>query len=201
MKTLFNTATLFLLFFSSTTLAFTFIANNNKISTTTSLNALSKADQTSAVEIFRTSYGKKRAKTGIDEKLLITNLQLLAKEVGDDNAMIMVGKFPKILEFNGKNFKETFANYCTNFGDDVALATILRNPGLMSVSPTGYGGADGAGPETVVLSYVVDATREFGQIYLSLLAFLLATPLIEQVTGVHFRESILPSMFADMKFI
>uniref|UniRef100_A0A7S2K6C2 Uncharacterized protein n=1 Tax=Leptocylindrus danicus TaxID=163516 RepID=A0A7S2K6C2_9STRA len=201
MKAFFTTTLMMLC--SSSTLAFapnTFFTST-KTKTSTNLAALSKADQSAAIETFRTAYGGKRTKTGIDEKLLLKNLQLLAKEVGDDNAMIMVTKCPKVLEFNGSNFAPTFANYCTNFGDDVALATVLRNPALMSVAPTGYGGADGAGQETVVLSYVVDATRDGGQVWLSLLAFLLLTPLLEQVTGVHFREAILPNFFVDMKFI
>eukprot|EP00816_Leptocylindrus_hargravesii_P002771 CAMPEP_0196814180 /NCGR_PEP_ID=MMETSP1362-20130617/41800_1 /TAXON_ID=163516 /ORGANISM="Leptocylindrus danicus, Strain CCMP1856" /LENGTH=166 /DNA_ID=CAMNT_0042190715 /DNA_START=45 /DNA_END=542 /DNA_ORIENTATION=- len=166
MKAFFTTALMMLCSSTSRTLAFApNVSFTSTTKTKTILAALSKADQTVAIETFRTAYGSKRTKTGIDEKLLLKNLQLLAKEVGDDNAMIMVTKCPKILEFNGSNFAPTFANYCTNFGDDVALATVLRNPALMSVAPTGYGGADGAGQETVVLSYVVDATRDAGQVW------------------------------------
>ena len=38
----------------------------------------------------------------------------------------------------------------------------MRNPSLLLVSPTGYGGADTSGEETMVISYLVDATRGKG---------------------------------------
>ena len=139
--------------------------------------------------------------TGIDENLLKKNLKLLAKAVGDENAMQMVKDVPKILEFNGDNFQAVMNAYKVRLGDEVAIATVLRNPALISVPPTGYGGADQGGQDTVILSYVVAATRPLGGLWLSLLLLVLATPAIELITGIEIRSAILPDIFRDLKFI
>jgi len=113
------------------------------------------AKQTSeAIEIFQKTFGGKRRATPIDENVLKTNFNYLTKTVGGDNALKIVETVPKVLEFNGKNFDDVYAAYVANLGEEDTLAMVMRNPALLSVPATGYGGADGAGKDAFYLRYV-----------------------------------------------
>ncbi len=55
---------------------------------------------------------------------------------------------------------------------------LIRNPSLFAVPVTGYGSAEAAGDETLVMSYVLDITRPIGKPLLLILALLLLKPAI-----------------------
>ena len=46
--------------------------------------------------------------------------------------------------------------------EDDVIAMVVRNPLLVGISATGYGGADQAGDDTMYMSYVIAATRPAG---------------------------------------
>merc|ERR1711957_1059087 len=152
-----------------------------------SVNANSQ-QASEAVEIFQKAYSSKR-RSPINENLLKTNFDYLTTIVGGDDALKIVETDPKVLEFNGGNFDAVYATYVSNLGEEDSLGMVMRNPALLCVPPTGYGGADTAGKDAFYLSYFIAATRPLGGVWLSVLCFLLATPLIEQITGVPLRST------------
>lgn len=181
--------------------AFAFVAKSSGGIFSSSRQFLTKSDEEKAVQIFKNKFEGSRKNVGIDEIRLTTGLNSLAKVVGDDNAMKMAEADPKVLEFKSTNFQAVFDAYCTNLGEEEATGMVIRNPALMGVPPSGYGGADKAGKDAVVVSYVIAATRPLGGLWLGLLFLVLATPAIEGVTGVQLRASFLPDIFRELKFI
>ena len=162
---------------------------------------LTSEQESLAVSTFQDKFGARRRDNPIDESRLVSSLRTLADVVGDESALNMALTDPKVLEFRSANFQAVFDAYCANLGEDEALGMVLRNPALMGVPPSGYGGADKAGKDAVVVSYIIAATRPLGGLWLSLLFLVLATPAIEAVTGIDFRASFLPEIFRDLKFI
>jgi len=71
--------------------------------------------------------------------------------------------------------------YVDKWGLEKATGVVTRNPLLFSVPPTGYGSAEGAGDETVFLSYVVDVTRPIGKAGIYVLFGLLAYKAVQGV--------------------
>ena len=181
--------------------AFAFVAKSSGGIFSSSRQFLTKSDEEKAVQIFKNKFEGSRKNVGIDEIRLTNGLNSLAKVVGDDNAMKMAEADPKVLEFKSTNFQAVFDAYCTNLGEEEATGMVIRNPALMGVPPSGYGGADKAGKDAVVVSYVIAATRPLGGLWLGLLFLVLATPAIEGVTGVQLRASFLPDIFRELKFI
>ncbi|CAM9951679.1 unnamed protein product [Ectocarpus sp. 13 AM-2016] len=72
---------------------------------------------------------------------------------------------------------------------------VTRNPNLLAVRPTGFGGAANAKSDTMQMSYVIAATRPLGPVLLFGLAFCLAIPLVEIGTGIS-REQILSAIIS-----
>jgi hypothetical protein len=71
--------------------------------------------------------------------------------------------------------------YQEKWGYDKALGVVTRNPALLCVPPQGYGSAATSGEETVVLSYIIDATRPLGKILLASLFLALLKPFVFQL--------------------
>ncbi|CAM9822507.1 unnamed protein product [Chrysoparadoxa australica] len=108
-------------------------------------------------------------------------MELYGPEYGEK----IVKAVPDVLSFNAERMEGPLRAYQTTFGEEEAKAMVARNPLIMAVKAEGYGGADSAGKETLYASYVVEATRENGALWLSLLAFLLLSPLMKNIAGIH----------------
>ncbi|CAM9628199.1 unnamed protein product [Ascophyllum nodosum] len=61
---------------------------------------------------------------------------------------------------------------------------VTRNPNLLSVRPTGFGGASNAKSDTMTMSYLIAYTRPLGPFLLYGLLLALALPVIEIATGI-----------------
>ena len=70
------------------------------------------------------------------------------------------------------------------WGFEKAKGVLVRNPSLFAVPVSGYGSAEKAGDETVVMSYVINATRPIGKPLLLVLALLLLKPVVAPYLGL-----------------
>jgi hypothetical protein len=64
------------------------------------------------------------------------------------------------------------------WGFEKAVGVVIRNPALFTVATTGYGSAEVAGDDAVVMSYVINATRPIGAPLLALLFIALLKPFL-----------------------
>ena len=62
---------------------------------------------------------------------------------------------------------------------------VIRNPNLLSLRPTGYGGAENSGDDTMYMSYIVAVTRPAGPFLLAATALGLLTPGLKMLAGVE----------------
>lgn len=130
----------------------------------------------------------------LEDDKLKKSFGVLASVYGDDVALEMTRRNPSCLAYNSDYFAPSFKAFANKFGDEEARAMVLRNPNLLAVAPTGYQGADSVQDDTMILSYVIDATRPFGKILLPTFFLLILTPAIEAVSGVPFRAIVLESL-------
>lgn len=70
------------------------------------------------------------------------------------------------------------------WGFDKAKGVVIRNPSLFNVPVTGYGSAETAAEETIVISYVINATRPIGKPLLYTLFLLLLKPFLAPYLGL-----------------
>lgn len=72
---------------------------------------------------------------------------------------IQVKAVPSCLGYNPANFIGTFDAFSENFGAEETIGMVTRNPNLLSVRPTGFGGAINAKSDTMTMSYIIAYTR------------------------------------------
>lgn len=66
---------------------------------------------------------------------------------------------PGSLGFDPSLFLETFEAFSEVFGAEETKGMVTRNPNLLAVRPTGFGGAINAKKDTMQMSYVIAYTR------------------------------------------
>lgn len=138
-----------------------------------------------------------RSFVDVDSKELQKNFVELATVYGGSAiAYQMVQDMPIILTANRKNYAPTLMEFTKTFGYEESKAMVQRNPGLLFLKPTGAGGADSADNLTMQFSYIVAITRPAGPFLLYGLLFLLCCPVIEKVTGIPIKETILLPFFS-----
>jgi len=126
---------------------------------------------------------KRRRLTDITPKQAQQTYQQLVKLYGDERALQMVQAQPICLAFDSSKFAKSLDAWTNVFGLDAAQDMVARNPGLLAVRPDE---ASKAADSTMVFSYIVAATRPLGPILLAGLLFLLLTPAIQSLTGIHY---------------
>jgi len=137
--------------------------------------------------------GKERRRPSnlTNEDLKETFQRIASLYGGEGNARKIVEAEPKVLGYDSTRFSETKAAFVTamcegeeaKYSEDDVVAMIMRNPNLIAVRPSGYGGADEADDSTVYMSYVIEATRPLGSILLGTLFLLLLSPAIKLLLG------------------
>jgi hypothetical protein len=136
-------------------------------------------------------YGKKttagKRLTDIDESRARAAFTELAKLYGVEEALTMVEAQPIILAFQFAVWKDSLNEWEQLFGAEKAQAMVVRNPGLLAVSPKD---AATTTEQAIVFSYLVAYTRPFSKVLLPLLAFSLLTPAIEELTGITIRANL-----------
>ena len=133
--------------------------------------------------------GSKKRLVDADVKTQRAAFNEIAKIYGEEAALQMVKDLPYCLAFKISNFAGNFAVYEEIFGEEEAKAMVSRNPGLLAISPEDA--ARNTNEQTMVFSYLIGYTRPIGDIALPGLLLLLATPGIEQVTGIPIRTTLL----------
>lgn len=66
---------------------------------------------------------------------------------------------PSCLGYDGSLFQATFEAFSEVFGEEETRGMVTRNPNLLAVRPTGFGGACNAKSDTMQMSYIIAATR------------------------------------------
>merc|ERR1719384_1253235 len=108
----------------------------------------------------------------------------LVELYGESNALAMIKILPNALGFNYNNFGGALLAFSDIFGEEEAKAMVLRNPGLLAISPSAAATSD---DQTMQFSYIVSATRPIGKAGLPLLLALLSIPFLEQITEYPIR--------------
>lgn len=126
--------------------------------------------------------------TDISRDQVRASFNVLASLYGDEQALGMVKALPICLAFNEDKFGPSLKAFSDVFGDDKAKAMVIRNPGLLAVTPSD---AASATEQTMIFSYIIGFTRPFGRVLLPLLLFALLSPAIEAFTGIPVRSSFL----------
>lgn len=109
----------------------------------------------------------------------------IATLYGTEEALTMTRILPGILAFDSKNFKPSLNNFSEIFGEEEAKAMIMRNPGLLYVTPENAAKADDL---TMKFSYALSVTRPAGPLLLYGTLSLLMVPVLEGITGVSRAE-------------
>ena len=108
---------------------------------------------------------------------------------GEARALNMVKAAPVVLSRDPSMFtatKEAFlAAFDGKYTERQVEDMVIRNPNLLSLRPTGYGGADKSGDETMFMSYVVAVTRPAGPVLLAATAIGLLTPVLKKLAGIE----------------
>lgn len=112
----------------------------------------------------------------------------LSKLYGDEEALDMVKALPVILCFDCEEWQGSLDAWEEIFGKEQAMGMVGRNPGLLAVSAYQAAATEDS---AMVFSYIIAATRPFGNILLPGLLFCLLTPAIEAVTGIPVRSAFL----------
>lgn len=66
---------------------------------------------------------------------------------------------PSCLGYDPTNFQATFEAFSGVFTPEDTKGMVTRNPNLLSVRPTGFGGACNAKSDTMTISYIIAFTR------------------------------------------
>lgn len=143
-----------------------------------------------AMGAYKEKYGEVRPGTYYhrDDSFLRATYKELARIYSDDVAAYMVDEVPSVLSFNPTYFQPTLDVFAEKYGRDKAVALMVRNPALLSVKPSGAGGADSANDSVIVFSYIVEITRPVGGYLLGTLFALLLVRPFEFATGFPLRE-------------
>jgi len=139
-----------------------------------------------AIELLRKKYPAERIKVGTpiygitDSQLMSQYNELVNIFDNEEELLVVIKLLPNILIGDLNRVRANYNIYVDKWGIDKAKGVIFRNPALLSVPPTGYGSAEKAGDETVVLSYAIAATRPIGGLLLGALFLALSKPFIAQ---------------------
>ena len=142
-----------------------------------------------AVSIYLTKLKPKEG-TFVDrsEEELKVCFQELSEIFGQDDAMDMVKRGPKVLASYPSVFKESMEEYSKIFGEEEAKAMVKRNTGLLFVQPVDARDVDDT---TMKMSYVIAFFQPLGPYWLYGMLALLATGPFESFTGIPIRSSFL----------
>ena len=66
---------------------------------------------------------------------------------------------PSCLGYDSSTFRATFEAFAEVFSPEDTKGMVTRNPNLLAVKPTGFGGACNAKSDTMQMSYVIAFTR------------------------------------------
>lgn len=122
----------------------------------------------------------------IAEKDLQATFTEMSNLYGQSNALDMCKVEPGILAFDRKNFAPTLKIYGDIFGKEEAKGMVQRNPNLLACKPFT---AEGAGDETMQMSYVIAFTRPIGNYAIVLLVALLSVPAFEGILNIPIRAN------------
>lgn len=139
-----------------------------------------------AVNAFKKAYPNPRpgGNVDLDAATLKSRFASLSKTLkGEENAIVAVRNVPEVLLINSALIKANFDVFEKKFGEEKAIGLVQRNPNILSVPTKGYGSAEVAGDETIVMSYVLNATRPIGKPLLAILFLALAKPVIFYLLG------------------
>jgi len=140
------------------------------------------------------------------DKEVISTYQAIAKLYGEENAAKMAKAEVKVLGFDSSGFAATKAAFVgalcepsedgkpAKYTEADVEAMVTRNPLLLNLRATGFGGADTTGDETMYASYVIAATRPAGPFLLGGLFLLLATPAIKAALGINDGWTVLTAL-------
>jgi hypothetical protein len=93
-------------------------------------------------------------------------------DLDQNKAPKVFGKLPRIITsifLNYVLYIYTLDVYVKKWGIEKATGVVVRNPNILFIPASGYGSAETAGDETVVLSYIINFTRPIGKPLLLLL--------------------------------
>uniref|UniRef100_A0A6U3ZTQ5 Uncharacterized protein n=1 Tax=Ditylum brightwellii TaxID=49249 RepID=A0A6U3ZTQ5_9STRA len=130
----------------------------------------------------------------IDESVQRASFNEIARLYGESEALEMTKIMPTVLAFDSSNFADSLAAFSETFGEEDAKAMVMRNPGLLAINPLNAANADG---QTMQFSYIVSATRPFGNILLPGILGLLCIPAIEGATGIPIRSTFFATLFGS----
>lgn len=133
--------------------------------------------------------------TDISEKDARATFNELAKCYGAESALEMTKAQPLILTFKRDVFAASLKEYSAIFGEEEAKAMVGRNPGLLAVKPVE---AAKATDQTMQASYLIAATRPFGDVLLPSILLLLLVPAFESVSGVPIRATLFSAITGAM---
>ena len=120
----------------------------------------------------------------IDDARMRTSFTEIARLYGEDNALDIVKALPNVLAFDSSNFSPALDAFGEIFGEDEANAMIIRNPGLLAVSPKN---AASSNDQTMQFSYIISATRPIGKAGLPAILALVSIPGIEKALNIPIR--------------
>ena len=140
-----------------------------------------------AVDFYNSKFppAERTGMSAITEDECAEAFNILAKLYGDENAMDMVKSSPICLAFNSENFEGSLNAFSNKFGLEETKEMIKRNPNLLAVRPELAAKSDDS---TMMMSYVVGATRPIGAVLLGLLGVALLTPLFNGLTGMQIGQ-------------
>eukprot|EP00614_Pseudopedinella_elastica_P017175 CAMPEP_0172644380 /NCGR_PEP_ID=MMETSP1068-20121228/239181_1 /TAXON_ID=35684 /ORGANISM="Pseudopedinella elastica, Strain CCMP716" /LENGTH=211 /DNA_ID=CAMNT_0013458577 /DNA_START=46 /DNA_END=681 /DNA_ORIENTATION=+ len=129
-------------------------------------------------------------------KLVETFSAIAALYGGDENALKMVQAVPNILTYDAPNLAPAKAGFMRAFAEPTEGGTppkyteqdvidmVIRNPLLLGLRDSGFGGTENSGEDTMAASYVIAATRDQGGLLLGGLIFLLTVPVLKAAAGM-----------------
>mmetsp|Transcript_32251 Transcript_32251/g.65472 ORF Transcript_32251/g.65472 Transcript_32251/m.65472 type:complete len:248 (-) Transcript_32251:184-927(-) len=127
----------------------------------------------------------------IDEQRQRASFAEIARIYGEEDALTMVKVLPNILAFDSNNFGPALDNFGEIFGYDEAKAMVVRNPGLLGISPEN---AATSTDQTMQFSYIIAYTRPIGKAGLPAILGLVSIPGIEQITHTPIRAEFLAAV-------
>jgi hypothetical protein len=121
----------------------------------------------------------------VNEDVLASRFNALVSIVKDEEiALQIVQNVPDSLGVPSERCQGNFNVFKAKFGFEGAVGLITRNPNLLSIPTTGYGSAEVAGQDAVVLSYLINLTRPVGKPLIFILLALLLKPFVGPLIGL-----------------
>ncbi|CAM9858501.1 unnamed protein product [Discosporangium mesarthrocarpum] len=160
------------------------------------MSMVASTERAEAVSLFKKYLGPKKLKEiPTAEASAGKVFDTIEKIYGSDNALKMVKAVPGVLGYGTENMKPSFDAFSETFGVEETKGMVTRNPNLLAVRPSGFGGACNAKDDTMYASYVIAYTRPIGGLLLGGLFLLLCIPVAEISTGIP-RQELLQTIFS-----